>query len=115
MKASNTPYIHGGRWAVGAGVFALVVGGTTALGAGVALADVSDDSFIAAVRQNSPLSGLDDQQLITLGNSVCGVLYGTMTADPFAAYPGSTLSSYDAEAVALAAVDVTGQAVGVAS
>ena len=92
------------RRAVGAGVCALTVSAATVLGAGVAFADVSDDYFIADVRQNSQLSGLDDQQLITLGNSVYGVLYGTMTANPFATYPGSTLSSQDVDAVALAAV-----------
>jgi hypothetical protein len=82
----------------------LAVSAATALGTGVAFAAVSDDYFIADVRQTSQLSGLDDQQLITLGNSVCGVLYGTMTANPFATYPGSTLSSQDVETVALAAV-----------
>jgi hypothetical protein len=105
MKASNMLHARSGRLAVRAGVCIVGLSVAAVLGAGVALADVSDDYFIATARQNSQLSGLDDQQLITLGNSVCGVLYGTMTANPFATYPGSTLSSHDAETVASAAVE----------
>jgi hypothetical protein len=76
----------------------------TALGTGVAFADTDDDDFVADVRQNLQHSELADQQLIRIGNSVCGVLYGTMTTNPFATYPGSTLSRRDAQTVALAAV-----------
>lgn len=93
-----------GRTAVRAGICTLIVGAATMFVTGQAHADASDDSFLGEVHQSTRQLELDDQQLITLGNSVCGVLYGTMTTNPFATHPGSTLSQQEADAVALAAV-----------
>ena len=54
------------RRAVGSVVCAVAVSAATVSSTGMAVADASDEYFIADVREDSLLSGLDDQQLILL-------------------------------------------------
>ena len=91
------------RRAVGSVVCAVAVSAATVSSTGMAVADASDEYFIADVREDS-LLWARRPAVDTLGNSVCSVLYGTMTVNPFTTFPGSALSPQDVRTVAQAAV-----------